>query len=203
MPQRHARCRQTTAHCNFILCTKLARAFIYKQTLLAIRKRHTSFVPSSYFCLQVAFGPDGSPSKALLGFCKKNGVQADTVFTEADSKGTGYVWAVVKQPGRATAEVCDESNSVFCNVLVLLLVSTLCMLLLLVFTLCMLLVLVSMLCMLWCLKFVPVPIMVCPSACLVTNPVEAEYDCAYHLLQAQVCAFTLSSSFIHVHKSLQ
>ncbi len=95
-----------------------------------------SFLPSSYFCLQVAFGPNGSPSKALLGFCKKNGVQADTVFTEADSKGTEYVWAVVKQPGRATAEVCNESSNVFCKVLLLLLTSTLCMLLLLVFTLC-------------------------------------------------------------------
>jgi len=81
--------------------------------------------------LQVAYGPEGVPSKALLGFCKKNGVQADTVFTEADSKGTEYVWAVVKQPGRATAEVCDGSNGVFCNVLLLLLLSTLYMLLVL------------------------------------------------------------------------
>ena len=55
--------------------------------------------------LQVAFGPDGSPSKALLGFCKKNGVQADSVFVEADAKGTKYVWAVVKQPGEAAIEV--------------------------------------------------------------------------------------------------
>ncbi|DBB00083.1 TPA: hypothetical protein ACH3X1_013938 [Trebouxia sp. C0004] len=57
---------------------------------------------------KVAYSPEGAPSKALLGFCKKNGVQADSVFTEADSKGTEYVWAVVKQPGRATAEVLAE-----------------------------------------------------------------------------------------------
>ncbi|DBA71104.1 TPA: hypothetical protein ACH3X2_011520 [Trebouxia sp. C0005] len=57
---------------------------------------------------KVAFGPDGSPSKALLGFCKKNGVQADSVVTEADAKGTQYVWVVVKQPGRATGEVLAE-----------------------------------------------------------------------------------------------
>lgn len=56
--------------------------------------------------LQVAYGSDGSPSKALLGFCKKNGVQADSVVTEADAKGTEYMWAVVQQPGRAAAQVC-------------------------------------------------------------------------------------------------
>lgn len=133
--------------------------------------------------MQVAFGPDGSPSKALLGFCKKNGVQADSVVTEADAKGTQYVWVVVKQPGRATGEVCDESNSVFYNVLLLLLLSTLCVLLV--------------------LEFVPVPIMMCSSACLVANPVEAEYDRSYNLLQAHMCAFPGGSSFIHICKSLQ
>ena len=55
--------------------------------------------------LQVAYGSDGSPSKALLGFCKKNRVQASTVVTEADTRGTEYVWAVVKEPGRSAAEV--------------------------------------------------------------------------------------------------
>ena len=56
--------------------------------------------------VQVAYSPDGNPSKALQGFCKKNGVSVDSVTTEADSKGTKYVWAFVKQPGRSASEVC-------------------------------------------------------------------------------------------------
>ena len=53
---------------------------------------------------QVAYGSDGSPSKALEGFCRKNAVAAADVTVEADGKGTEYVWAVVKQRGRAAAE---------------------------------------------------------------------------------------------------
>ena len=60
--------------------------------------------------LQVAYGPDGSPSKALLGFCKKNGIQADAVFNEADPKGTEYAWAVIKQPGQDAAKVSSRKN---------------------------------------------------------------------------------------------
>ena len=57
---------------------------------------------------QVAFGADGSPSKALEGFCKKNGVSLKDVTTEADAKGINYVWAVVKSKGRPAAEVCAQ-----------------------------------------------------------------------------------------------
>ena len=62
--------------------------------------------------MQVAYGPDGSPSKALLGFCKKNGVQAENVFKEADPKGTEYAWAVVKQPGQDASKVQPKQNPV-------------------------------------------------------------------------------------------
>ena len=55
----------------------------------------------------MAFGSDGSPSKALEGFCRKNGVAAADVTVEADGKGTEYVWAVVKQRGRAAAEASN------------------------------------------------------------------------------------------------
>mmetsp|Transcript_20995 Transcript_20995/g.46001 ORF Transcript_20995/g.46001 Transcript_20995/m.46001 type:complete len:1090 (-) Transcript_20995:488-3757(-) len=56
-----------------------------------------------------AFGKDGSPTKALEGFCKKNGVTVADVTREADAKGTEYVFAVVKDAGRAAGEVlCDE-----------------------------------------------------------------------------------------------
>lgn len=61
--------------------------------------------------VQVAYSPDGSPSKALQGFCKKNGVSVDSVIPEADYKGTEYVWAVVKQPGRPASEVCTSNHS--------------------------------------------------------------------------------------------
>ncbi len=59
----------------------------------------------------------------------------------------------------------------------------------------------------WCWNAVPVPIMVCLSACLVANLVEAEYGCSYRLaagyLQAEVSAFTVRSSFINIEASLQ
>ena len=48
---------------------------------------------------------DGMPTKALEGFCKKNGVAAEAVVRETDAKGTEYVWAVVKDEGRSAAEV--------------------------------------------------------------------------------------------------
>lgn len=59
----------------------------------------------AWHAAQVAYGPDGSPSKALQGFCKKNGVPVGSVTRQADSKGTEYVWAMVEQQGRPTAEV--------------------------------------------------------------------------------------------------
>ncbi len=60
---------------------------------------------------QVAFKPDGSPSPALLGFCKKNGVNVDDVTREADTKGTEYVWAAVREEGRSAAEVRVAINA--------------------------------------------------------------------------------------------
>ncbi|KAK9809022.1 hypothetical protein WJX72_008075 [[Myrmecia] bisecta] len=54
---------------------------------------------------KVAFGKDGAPSKALLGFCKKNGVDAGAVAVEADAKGVEYVWVTLQQHGKTAAEV--------------------------------------------------------------------------------------------------
>ena len=56
--------------------------------------------------LQVAFGADGEATKALAGFCKKNGVQVEDVIREADAKGVEYVWAVKHQQGLPAAQVC-------------------------------------------------------------------------------------------------
>ena len=58
---------------------------------------------------QVAFGADGKPTKALQGFCKKNGIAEDAVTEEADPKGVEYVWADKKTTGRPSAEVWMQS----------------------------------------------------------------------------------------------
>lgn len=52
-----------------------------------------------------AFGADGKPTKALEGFCRKNGVDSASVTREADAKGVEYVYAVVRDAGRPAAEV--------------------------------------------------------------------------------------------------
>ncbi|EIE22621.1 hypothetical protein COCSUDRAFT_53607 [Coccomyxa subellipsoidea C-169] len=57
---------------------------------------------------KAAYGPDGQPTKALMGFAAKNGVSIEEVTREADSKGTEYVWAVRRQAGRHAAEVLTE-----------------------------------------------------------------------------------------------
>lgn len=54
---------------------------------------------------QAAYGTDGTPSKALQGFCAKNGVDPASVTKEADAKGVEYVWGVRKEPGRPAVEV--------------------------------------------------------------------------------------------------
>lgn len=56
-----------------------------------------------------AFSADGKPTKALEGFCRKNGVQVADVSREADAKGVEYVWVTVKDAGRTAAEaLADE-----------------------------------------------------------------------------------------------
>eukprot|EP00192_Tetraselmis_astigmatica_P002230 CAMPEP_0117679166 /NCGR_PEP_ID=MMETSP0804-20121206/17675_1 /TAXON_ID=1074897 /ORGANISM="Tetraselmis astigmatica, Strain CCMP880" /LENGTH=1066 /DNA_ID=CAMNT_0005488581 /DNA_START=94 /DNA_END=3295 /DNA_ORIENTATION=- len=51
---------------------------------------------------------DGEPTKALLGFAKKNGVDVDAVILEADVKGVEYCFAEVRSEGRSAAEVLAE-----------------------------------------------------------------------------------------------
>lgn len=53
----------------------------------------------------MAFGTDGAPSKALAGFCAKNGVTPEETSIKADAKGVDYIWAIRKQAGRSAAEV--------------------------------------------------------------------------------------------------
>mmetsp|Transcript_3453 Transcript_3453/g.7887 ORF Transcript_3453/g.7887 Transcript_3453/m.7887 type:complete len:1097 (-) Transcript_3453:1061-4351(-) len=58
---------------------------------------------------KAAFAADGSPTKALEGFCKKNGVAPGDVTKQADAKGVEYVFAKVKEVGRPAAEVLTEA----------------------------------------------------------------------------------------------
>lgn len=44
-----------------------------------------------------AFDAEGAPTKALEGFCRKNGVDPADVIREADAKGTEYCVAVVEK----------------------------------------------------------------------------------------------------------
>ena len=71
---------------------------------------------SEVWCpLQIAFDGDGKPTKALQGYCSKNGVQPDQVTREADSKGTEYVWAEKQIPGKPTHEVRAVVHNVSCT----------------------------------------------------------------------------------------
>ena len=57
---------------------------------------------------KVAFGDDGEPTKALLGFCKKNGVEAASVEVVPDAKGVEYCWATAHQAGEPAGAVLAE-----------------------------------------------------------------------------------------------
>ena len=52
-----------------------------------------------------AYDAAGKPTRALEGYCKKNGVALDSVTVEADAKGVQYVYASIKDAGRSAAEV--------------------------------------------------------------------------------------------------
>lgn len=52
---------------------------------------------------KAAYAPDGAPTKALEGFCKKNGLSVGDCTLEADGKGVEYVWATVQTVGQSAA----------------------------------------------------------------------------------------------------
>ncbi|KAK9794936.1 hypothetical protein WJX73_001985 [Symbiochloris irregularis] len=54
--------------------------------------------------LKVAFSAEGTPTKALQGFCKKNSIPEDEVVREGD-----YVWAEVAKGGRSSKDVLAEA----------------------------------------------------------------------------------------------
>lgn len=56
----------------------------------------------------MAYDQAGAPTQALLGFCKKNNITVEDCYTEADQKGTEYVWSEIKQQGRPAAQVLSE-----------------------------------------------------------------------------------------------
>jgi len=53
--------------------------------------------------IAAAFGPDGAPTKALLGFCRSQGVEPDSL-----RKDDQYVWATKTVIGRPTIEILAE-----------------------------------------------------------------------------------------------
>lgn len=57
---------------------------------------------------KIAFDGDGEPSKALLGFCKKNGISPEDVTVETGAKGVDYVHAVVIDEGKSAAHILKE-----------------------------------------------------------------------------------------------
>ncbi|MBQ2887750.1 MAG: glycine--tRNA ligase subunit beta, partial [Firmicutes bacterium] len=60
--------------------------------------------------LKAAYGADGQPSKALLGFCRGQGIEPADVLTK-EIKGVEYVYAVKQIAGRPTAELLPEMLS--------------------------------------------------------------------------------------------
>ena len=55
-----------------------------------------------------AYSPDGALTRALTGFCTKNGVDPASVTLEADAKGVDYVWASVREEGRPAAVALER-----------------------------------------------------------------------------------------------
>ena len=60
--------------------------------------------------VKAAYGADGQPSKALLGFCRGQGIEPADVLTK-EIKGVEYVYAVKQIAGRPTAELLPEMLS--------------------------------------------------------------------------------------------
>ena len=54
---------------------------------------------------QAAYDKQGRPTKALEGFCAKNGVSVDAVEQQADAKGTEYIFAICREAGKPAVEV--------------------------------------------------------------------------------------------------
>ncbi|KAG0569002.1 hypothetical protein KC19_6G058400 [Ceratodon purpureus] len=54
-----------------------------------------------------AFDADGNVTKAAEGFCKKNGVKKEDLYTKTDGK-TEYVFAIVKEQGKPAVQVLAE-----------------------------------------------------------------------------------------------
>jgi len=57
----------------------------------------------------VAFDDQGQPTKALLGFCKKNGTQSeDVTLSEDGAKGARYCFATIQVKGKSASAILSE-----------------------------------------------------------------------------------------------
>ena len=58
--------------------------------------------------LSVAYGADGAPTPAAVGFARKNGLDVADCYEVADEKGGRFIGARKQVPGRPTAELLAE-----------------------------------------------------------------------------------------------
>ena len=54
---------------------------------------------------KIAFDGEGNPTKAVLGYCKKNGVGVEDIELKADKKGVEYCWVTKSVRGEATGDL--------------------------------------------------------------------------------------------------
>ena len=54
---------------------------------------------------KIAFDEEGNPTKAVLGYCKKNGVSVEDIELKPDNKGVEYCWVTKSIEGKASHEL--------------------------------------------------------------------------------------------------
>ncbi len=58
--------------------------------------------------VKAAYDDEGSPTRALEGFCRGQGISPGSVEHRQDGKGVEYVYAMRHEPGRQTLEILSE-----------------------------------------------------------------------------------------------
>ena len=58
---------------------------------------------------KIAFDADGNPTKAVLGYCKKNACAVEDIELRKDKKGVEYCWVSRKVVGKSAAALLAEA----------------------------------------------------------------------------------------------
>lgn len=58
--------------------------------------------------LKIAYDNEGKPEKALIGFCKKNSIEIDTITVEKGPKDVEFIFGIVKEEGRTCISILEE-----------------------------------------------------------------------------------------------